>query len=284
MTEKTSSSFSKDNMSWFSPPTEPDTTFHLPRILCLHGGGTNAKIFRAQCRVLESKLRPTFRLCYADAPLPSQAGPDVTSVYKEFGPFRAWLRWRPDDAQNDPATIVEGIETSLRTAMTADDQKGAFGDWVGLLGFSQGAKICASLLSWEQRRGQGSMDHSWLPHFQFGVLLAGRGPLVSLSPERDLIPGFVSAACISVRSPSEYCDIGGMERLLDIPTLHVHGRQDPGLDQHRRLLWECCEQESARLLEWDGHHRVPIKTKDVERLVEEIVAIANRAGRRSVVS
>ena len=162
--------------------------------------------------------------------------------------------------------------------MMADDQKGAFGDWVGLLGFSQGAKICASLLSWEQRRGQGSMERSFMPHFLFGVLLAGRGPLVSWTPESDLTPGFVSAASISVPSPSEYGGIGRMERLLDIPTLHVHGRQDPGLDQHRRLLWDCCERDSAKLLEWHGHHRVPIKTKDVERLVEEIVAIASQAG------
>lgn len=271
-------------MSWFSPPTEPDSTLHLPRILCLHGGGTNAKIFRAQCRVLERKLRPTFRLCYADAPLASQAGPDVTSVYQEFGPFRAWLRWRPDDGQNDASTIVEGIETSLRIAMTEDDSKGAFGDWVGLLGFSQGAKVCASLLSWEQRRGQASRERSWMPHFQFGILLAGRGPLVSLNPEPDPAPGFVRAACISFQSPDDYVGIGRMERLLDIPTLHVHGRQDPGLDQHRRLLRECCEQGSARLLEWDGNHRVPIKTKDVERLVEEIVAIASQAGVASMVS
>lgn len=55
---------------------EPDVgTLHLPRILCLHGGGTNAKIFHAQCRVLRAELKGIFRLCFAEAPFPSKPGP-----------------------------------------------------------------------------------------------------------------------------------------------------------------------------------------------------------------
>ena len=37
-------------------------TLHLPRLLCTHVGGTNARIFRMQCRVLEKHLGHTFRL------------------------------------------------------------------------------------------------------------------------------------------------------------------------------------------------------------------------------
>lgn len=58
---------------------------HLPHILCLHGGGTNARIFRVQCRVLEAQLKNKFRLCYAEAPFASNAGPDVLSAYKNGG-------------------------------------------------------------------------------------------------------------------------------------------------------------------------------------------------------
>ncbi|KAH1374281.1 hypothetical protein KXW98_003104 [Aspergillus fumigatus] len=68
-------------------------TLHLPRLLCLHGGGTNARIFRMQCRVLEKHLGRTFRLVYAQGQFTVvQPGPDVTSVYKDYGPFRSWLR------------------------------------------------------------------------------------------------------------------------------------------------------------------------------------------------
>lgn len=38
------------------------STLDLPRIMALHGGGTNSTIFRMQCRVLERALRPYFRL------------------------------------------------------------------------------------------------------------------------------------------------------------------------------------------------------------------------------
>lgn len=129
-----------------------DLTLHLPRILCLHGGGTNARIFRAQRRVLERALRPTFRLCFAEAPFPSQAGPDVASVYKDFGPFRAWLSQSPEDPKRDVKQAAEQIGMSLRNAMDEDDRKGATGEWVALLGSSQGAKVYASLLFSQQLR------------------------------------------------------------------------------------------------------------------------------------
>jgi pimeloyl-ACP methyl ester carboxylesterase len=59
---------------------EVDPTLHLPHILCLHGGGTKARIFRAQCRALTAHLQTKFRLCFADAPFLSQADPDVDEV------------------------------------------------------------------------------------------------------------------------------------------------------------------------------------------------------------
>lgn len=67
-----------------------DPTLHRPRILCLHGGGTNAHIFRAQCRSLSYALAPHFRLAYAEAPFLSDPGPDVASVYADCGPFKRW--------------------------------------------------------------------------------------------------------------------------------------------------------------------------------------------------
>lgn len=254
-----------------------DSTLHLPRILCLHGGGTNAKIFRAQCRVLERALRPTFRLCFAQAPFTSQAGSDVTSVYSDFGPFRAWLRWQPEDPERDAKSAVEQIEDSLRNAMAEDDRKGATGEWVALLGFSQGAKMCASLLFSQQIRSERFGRRRVGPNFRFAVLLAGRGPLVSLDPELVMTPGLVDASCISVSSYPEEQTFTTMEHLLSLPTIHVHGMRDPGLELHRKL-YQYCDERHAKLIEWDGDHRVPIKTKDVTAIVEEVLSMANDTG------
>ena len=252
-----------------------DSTLHLPRILCLHGGGTNATIFRAQCRVVEAALRPTFRLCYAQAPFPSQAGPDVLMVYREYGPFRAWLRAQPG---GDAKDVIERIEESLGKAMAEDDLKGATGEWVAVLGFSQGAKMCASLLFSQQLRAERLHEHNTRSNFRFGVIMAGRGPLVSMAPQLDTVPGLVDASRASSLNPFDDQNWPDLEDLLRIPTIHVHGLQDPGLDLHRKLLHQYFDEDTTRLIEWDGDHRIPIKSKDVGMLVQEIRSVAKETG------
>lgn len=251
-----------------------DPTLHLPRILCLHGGGSNAKIFHAQCRALRAQLKSKFRLCFADAPFSSQPGPDVVSVYKSYGPFRRWLRWQPWHPEIDAETAVKEIEKSLDAAMEEDNWKGATGEWVGLLGFSQGAKMCASLMFRQQVRADALGQHRAGSTYQFAVLLAGRGPLVSLDPELLMTPALETASQISVSSFPLQRHLGDIEHMLRLPTVHVHGRRDQGLYQHRQLLGQYCRIGSTRLIEWDGEHRVPIKSKDVGVIVEQIFDVA----------
>lgn len=243
--------------------TSDEGTLYLPRILCLHGGGTNARIFRAQCRVLERALQPSFRLCYAEASLPSSPGPDVGTVYHGFGPFRAWI-----DPEIDISVNARAIQTAIRNAIEEDNKLGATGRFVGLLGFSQGAKICASLLIEQQvfQGGSTERNSNIMPEWRFAVLLAGRGPLVTLSTE--------SVDRWRTQNSSTFT----ARELIRIPTIHVHGSRDPGLDLHRKLLYENFDLRCSRVIEWDGEHRVPIKTKDVIALVNEIFYIAQGTG------
>ena len=246
--------------------TDTSTT-HLPRILCLHGGGTNATIFRMQCRVLEKRLGRSFRLVYAQAPFISLGpGPDVTAVYKDFGPFRVWLRDHRMPGVWTSRDVTSKIDASLALAMAADDAKGATGEWVGLLGFSQGAKIAASILYRQQRGG--------MPTFRFAILIAGRGPLVWLMPDLPQPHGLVDAATPFTYDPPAWLTLGSYEHMLRLPTVHVHGLKDPGLDKHRELLREYCDPRSATLVEWDGDHRMPIKLRDVETVVQQIYKAA----------
>ncbi|OOG00533.1 hypothetical protein ASPCADRAFT_202388 [Aspergillus carbonarius ITEM 5010] len=239
-------------------------TLHLPRILCLHGGGTNAHIFRMQCRVLEKRLSRSFRLVYAQAPFISlEPGPDVTSVYKDHGPFRVWLRDHRMPGVWTSQDVAAGIDTSLALAMAADDAKGATGDWVGILGFSQGAKVAASIL-YRQQKCPGVTD------FQFAVLLAGSGPLVWLMPDLPMPRGLVDAATPFTHPAPAWLTLGSDEHMLRLPTIHVHGLRDPGLDRHRDLLREYCDPLEATLVEWEGDHRMPIKSRDVEMVVQQI--------------
>jgi predicted esterase len=224
-----------------------ESDLHLPRILCLHGGGTNARIFRAQCRGILKHLQDEFRFVFAQAPFLSIAGPDVLSVYKEWGPFQRWLLASPGDAESRD-TVTE-LDRVVEDAMNQDTMKGATGEWVGVLGFSQGAKLAASLLYRQQESHSLSKTK-----FRFGVLLAGSAPLAQLDPDCGLYP----------------------DSVLSIPTIHMHGLHDPGLHRHRQL-YASCRRGTARLLEWDGHHRIPIKTKDLLPLVQQIRELAGDA-------
>lgn len=250
--------------------------FYLPRILCLHGGGTNSRIFRAQCRKLTAELRSEFRLVFAEAPFESSAGPDVLSVYREWGPFKRWLRWRPEQPQIQHEEAVDEIDNAIQNAMRHDTALGATGEWVGLLGFSQGAKVAASLLYRQQiRETRGDISPNC--RFLFGVLMAGRAPLVSLelqSPGHGSLP---DAAHMS-RADDLSRVVHNGENILLIPTLHVHGLRDKGRDLHRQLYDEFCGPETRTLVEWDGDHRIPLKIKDVVLVANHIRMLARETG------
>ncbi|KAF7554241.1 hypothetical protein G7Z17_g3053 [Cylindrodendrum hubeiense] len=229
-----------------------DSTLHLPRIICLHGGGTNARIFRAQCRVMRAHLLSSFRLVFAEAAFPSPPGPDVDSVYGDWGPFRSWL-----PARNK--IDVGSIDACIAAALRADDAVGATGRSVGLLGFSQGAGVATSLLLRQQKQNQNrKMNGDGEPchDYRFAVLMAG--PALSL--------------------PMDFGTAAGDDGLLQLPTIHVHGLRDPMVEAHRSLLHCCGHNSTARLVEWDGDHRVPIATKDVAAVVAEIKQVAFQCG------
>ncbi|KLU92557.1 hypothetical protein MAPG_11502 [Magnaporthiopsis poae ATCC 64411] len=278
------------------PHTTSAQACDLPRILCLHGGGTNARIFRTQCRVITSRLRGLVRLVFAEAPLPSTPGPDVTSVYASWGPFRAWLP--PSFIDGVPegqsgALALAVVENTLEATMREDDAAGNTGPWIGVLGFSQGAKLAASLLLRQQQLKEAGLAPGL--KFRFGVLLAGRGPLIAPSiakttqdmqeddwgaswEERTSAGGSLVFG-ISVADDDALQDEKWPkptplpqrpDQRLSVPTLHVHGVKDPGLHLHRRMMNDWCDASSTTLMQWDGDHRVPIRAEHVVQIVDYI--------------
>ncbi|KAK3694498.1 serine hydrolase FSH [Podospora appendiculata] len=279
----------------FGSVAVPDPTLHFPRILALHGGGTNAIIFKTQCRVLEPALNSHFRLVYVQAPFPSLPGPDVLSVYKEWGPFKAWLVSASLPAPQTAAEksrvardVVGKLNHAIATALSADDLLGATGPVVATLGFSQGAKLAASILMTEQTQrrrlaAQGlysaGLTTAW-PDLRFAVLMAGRGPFIWLEPESETPEGMLEAwhPWSAQVEPVVSEDAEEDEHLLALPTLHVHGLKDVGLEFHRKMLEQYCAPGSTTLIEWDGDHRLPIKSKDVRDVVDQVIALGRATG------
>ncbi|EFQ35725.1 citrinin biosynthesis oxidoreductase CtnB [Colletotrichum graminicola] len=263
------------------PSADSDPTLQLPRILCLHGGGVNAAVFKMQCRALIARLKKHFRLVFVDGPFICNPHHDIVAVYGDHGPFRRWLRWLPEHQYVDAETASAEIHFQLRMAMDDDDALGATGEWVGLLGFSQGAKVSASLLYTQQmlkeKYGKRIASAGGAADWKFGVLLAGRAPLIVLDDRIDAPQGVGDAAEASV----DYHDWpNGLsnDHVLKVPTIHIHGLKDPGLQHHRRLLKQYCQPGTARLVEWDGAHRIPIKTWDVEAVASQILDLGREIG------
>lgn len=269
-------------MSIAPPPTATITLgdLHLPRILCLHGGGVNAEAFRLQCRGLFRSLNGTFRLVFPDAPYLSPADPGVMPTYAHLQPFRRWLRWEIEQENPGPEAICGDIDRALHRAMINDNAMGATGDWAAIMGFSQGAKLGASLLLRQQLRAEKLGKDQAGSDFKFAILLAGRAPLVAL--DADLTDSLALADADELTTGAFAQVTGsflqGSDHVLRLPTLHVHGKKDPGLANHRRLLTDFCKAGTTRLVEWDGDHRVVIQAADVAAVTDEILALSKQTG------
>jgi hypothetical protein len=261
--------------------TPPSSTLSLLRILCLHGGGVNAAIFRSQMRALLShpSLSSRFRFVFIDAPFLCAEGVGVKPVYEAWGPFRRWFRWLASHEEvEDPRGAHGKLWTAVRHGMERDQGSG---EWVGLWGFSQGAKLVCSLLYEQQLcvdRGTEMMTGDFEGvRWKFGVVLAGRCPFAALSEEGEGLAWLQSAGGL----PSE-ADMEAIEDRPDmklrVPTLHVHGLRDEGLELHRRAVRDYCAPGTTTVVEWDGPHRVPIKKGDVELVVKAFVELVDEYG------
>lgn len=249
----------------------------LPRILCLHGAGVNAEIFRIQCRSIIPRLKDKFRLIFVDGPLEDEAHEAVVSIFAEFAPFKRWLSYRDTHSPGDPLAMTQLVMQQITDAMQAD--KGT-GEWAGLLGFSQGGLLSSSLL-WAQDHIEDEAKKP-LPgiKFRFAVVMGAPAPVVFFDRTGTLPqPRHLASAGDLLTRFTDWPQEGQADEdyLVITPVLHVHGLQDTALEAHR-MLYKYSKKETRQLLEWDGGHRLPFKAEDVDRLVNRILQLAEDTG------
>lgn len=288
----------------------PSNNTHLPRILCIHGAGSSGAIFRIQSRKIHYALRNDFRFIFAQAPFKSLAGPGIHPVFEGAGPF---YRWHCDSSASDAFDITDSeIATERRIVreylekILSDDDGAPF---VGIMAFSQGTRVATGLLL-DQRRQRG---HNDLPPLRFAILLCGTYPPppladvpnpfadISLVPVDDRLtpcperlhfstdstatssePIINSATASPQLSQSSNCD-KTLETesccRLCIPSVHVHGLQDPWLPEGRALLTNYYEAEGATVLDFQGGHHVPTAQKDIDKIVRAILGACGAANK-----
>lgn len=166
---------------------------------------------------------------------------------------------------------------AIEQGMKADEGDG---EYVGVLGFSQGAKVACSLLLKQQldeAAGTVAADKEVLGKFRFGIILAGRAPLLALSEEMEEMKFLQSAGGLPDEADMDAI-FDAPECKLRLPTVHVHGLKDEGLSLHRRCVEDYCAAGTTTVVEWDGPHRIPLKKVDVDRVVDAITTIADEYG------
>ncbi|KAF6224337.1 hypothetical protein HO133_010914 [Letharia lupina] len=209
---------------------------HLPRLLCLHGGGTSAMIFKIQTRRLQWALRSTFKFVFADGPFPSGAGPGVLPVFAGCEPYFRWL----NPASQAPEQDQRRVRQALRKVMDDDG-----GEFVGVLGFSQGARLTAGLLADQDERNAAD----GMPNWKFGVMLCGSFPPLSLSLART-----------PSTKPSQGVDEHGETRepeddeIVHVPCVLVRGTLDPHSEKGRRLVKYFDPETAISMVFKMGHH------------------------------
>jgi predicted esterase len=202
----------------------------LPKILCLHGGGSNGGIFKIQTARLRAQLRSHFEFVFLDAPRETSAGPGILPFFEGGGPFRSWT----DGV--DPARLREFLLEAVRSQ----------GPFVGVLGFSQGAKTAVSLCLLPE-----DLD------IRFAVLLCGTAPpadLVGDNPGQDRNLGRVG-----------------------LPTIHLIADNDP-FRPRSEMLKDYCEPSTRLVIRFEGGHHLPTDAGVNARLAGEIVRAYQEEG------
>ncbi|KAL8706802.1 MAG: hypothetical protein Q9225_007912 [Loekoesia sp. 1 TL-2023] len=218
----------------------------LPCLLCLHGGGTSAYIFSIQTRRLQRALANQFRFVFVDAPFECPAGPGVLPFFEGMGPYRRWI-----DADGDDRGKVRPL---LRKTMAEDG-----GNFVGVLGFSQGARLALGLLHGKQEKHPEAFNE-----FGFGVFICGTYPPLGLSSA--LFPIAPTAMFESQHWEDKH------ENILSIPSIHVVGDRDP-FSYKSRLLVQCSEPSSTTVLEFNMGHHLPVRPADTQQLADSIIRL-----------
>ncbi|KAB2574420.1 Serine hydrolase [Lasiodiplodia theobromae] len=217
-----------------------------PKILCLHGAGTNARIFEAQTARLGLVIRKHFDLVFLEGPIECAAGPGVLPFFEGEEPFLRWHNEVDDEVKKQRAgPHAQQMERVRRLLVGAIREQGPF---VGVLGFSQGAKTAMQLLLLQEEQGVEEAGS----RIKFGVLICGT------VPAEDLL--------VAHRAEGE--ERQGV--VVRVPTVHAVAESDPWRAQSEQLP-QYCDEATRRVFHYTGGHHLPHLAAQNQQLADLIL-------------
>ncbi|KAK4238978.1 serine hydrolase FSH [Achaetomium macrosporum] len=228
-----------------APTQEDEKLKPKPRLLLLHGGGTSPSIFGLQARKLALLLQPHFDLVFLQAPLPCPAGPGVLPFFDGCGPFFCWMDDRTPEAE--ARYWVEGMNQ-----VVAEVER--LGPFVGVLGFSQGAKVAMEVVRRLERVHRGACGDekeegacpSW---FKVVVTVCGTAPFQGGVEGRLVRDGQQEARDKGFRESLA----GGVVKAQSV---HLIGEEDPWRPESEKLV-EFFDEVRRTVIRFKGEHHMP---------------------------
>ncbi|TLD19850.1 hypothetical protein PspLS_09591 [Pyricularia sp. CBS 133598] len=216
-----------------------------PKILCLHGAGSSAAIFKVQLRRFIKAFNDRFEFVFANAPFECGIGPGMHPTFSGSGPF---YRWQCEESNSEHLGLTEQ-DINREREIVRDHlgnilMKPTNAPFVGVMAFSQGCGIATGLLL-----DQYELGRLWghCPTFQFACLMCATYPPLTLLTSRER-------------------DDSLSTKTVSIPSLSVVGTMDPYNVQSRKMYDQHWKGPKAKCIEFDGGHHVPTAHLDVEKI------------------
>lgn len=232
----------------------------LPAILCLHGGGTSAEIFEIQTRRIQNALRGKFQFVFINGPFVAPPGPGVLPFFEGFGPYYSWRKEGQNSARSHEL---------LRRVMEEQARKPS-GPFCGVMGFSQGAGMAAGLILSQQEEVDEEADDE---------AAEDDGDDGFASPRIDLRLRFgVFFNGVAAPILAQPATPGLAHQKIRLPTVHVHGNLDPWRESGEILLAENFEEATARVMESQVGHQLPVLKEETLRVADMILHAYSEGG------
>ncbi|KAJ5097036.1 hypothetical protein N7456_007757 [Penicillium angulare] len=237
------------------------------KFLCLPGGYSNSKALQTQlgpfCDALRSNGEANFFFTQGTSPVnppPEFQGffgppPNYTFTTVDFPEMvkfnmrdfprrespEATIKYAISKAGNPTFSEVAASMSRLVDILDSDPEI------EGLIGYSEGAEVAATLILEEERRRKA---FGRIPQIKCAVFICGW-------PAKDPASGRIILADDFEREP------------ITIPTCHVVGAADPFLDGSM-ALYNCCDPDTADLFDHGGGHVIPRNKQTLVDLSEMI--------------
>lgn len=249
------------------------------RILCLHGKGTSAAIFKSQTAAARVHLADrSIDFAFVDGPFPSAPAAGIDLFYPP--PYYSFAE-------------ESSLAASHASCSWLADHLAREGPYDAVMGFSQGCYVAASLLL--LHRANRPLEP---PPFKAAIFICGGAPLVLAESvgfdipqavwerdraSRDALFAQADSAAILAKGADRWTGSAGdggptedeIRRDLrgpfsiDLPTVHVYGNKDPRYSAGVQLSGLCAE-DKRRVFDHRGGHEIP-RTEAVSREIAGLV-------------